>query len=85
MGSRGSSVGIVTRLQAGQPRFDSRQGPTQPPIQWVPWPEVNRPGREADHSYPSSAKVKNACSYATTAPLSLHGVVFNQESSWGGT
>jgi len=38
-------------------------GPTQPPIQWVPgalslgekWP-----GREADHSPPSSEEVTNA-------------------------
>jgi hypothetical protein len=38
-------------------------GPTQPPIQWVPGVlslEVKRPGREADHSPPSSAEVKNA-------------------------
>jgi hypothetical protein len=36
-------------------------GPTQPPIQWVPGAlslGVKRPGREADHSPPSSAKVK---------------------------
>jgi hypothetical protein len=36
-------------------------GPTQPPIQWVPGVlslGVKRPGREADHSLPSSAKVK---------------------------
>jgi hypothetical protein len=36
-------------------------GPTQPPIQWVPGAfslEVKRPGREADHSRPSSAEVK---------------------------
>jgi hypothetical protein len=36
-------------------------GPTQPPIQWVPGAvslEVKRPGREADHSPPSSAEVK---------------------------
>jgi hypothetical protein len=36
-------------------------GPTQPPLQWVPWglsPGVKRPGREADHSPPSSAEVK---------------------------
>jgi hypothetical protein len=41
-------------------------GPTQPPIQWVPGAlslEVKQPGREADHSPPSSAKVKNAWSY----------------------
>jgi hypothetical protein len=36
-------------------------GPTQPPIQWVLATlslEVKRPGREADHSPPSSAEVK---------------------------
>jgi hypothetical protein len=36
-------------------------GPTQPPIQWVPGAlslRVKRPGREADHSLPSSAEVK---------------------------
>jgi hypothetical protein len=36
-------------------------GPTQPPIQWAPEAlslGVKRPGREADHSPPSSAKVK---------------------------
>jgi hypothetical protein len=34
---------------------------TQPPIQWVAgalYLGVKRPGREADHSHPSSAKVK---------------------------
>jgi hypothetical protein len=41
----------------------SRQalGPTQSPIQWVPGAlslEVKRPGREADHSPPSSVEVK---------------------------
>jgi hypothetical protein len=37
-------------------------GPTQPPIQWVREdlsPGVKRPGREADHSSPSSVEVKN--------------------------
>jgi hypothetical protein len=34
-------------------------GPIQPPIQWVLSPAVKRQGREADHSPPSSAKVKN--------------------------
>jgi hypothetical protein len=38
-------------------------GPTQPPVQWVPGvlsPGVKaRPGRDADHSAPSSAKVVN--------------------------
>jgi hypothetical protein len=36
-------------------------GPTQPPIQWISgiiFLGVNQPGREADHSLPSSVKVK---------------------------
>jgi hypothetical protein len=36
-------------------------GPTQPPIQWAPgalFLMVKRPGREADHSPPSSAEIK---------------------------
>jgi hypothetical protein len=39
----------------------SRPKPTQPPIQWVQGPlflVVKRPGREADHSLPSSTEVK---------------------------
>jgi hypothetical protein len=43
--------------------------PTQPPIQWVPGSlslTVKRPGREADHSLPSSAEVKNARNYTST-------------------
>jgi hypothetical protein len=38
-------------------------GPTQPPVQWVPGvpsPGVKaRPGRDADHSPPSSVQVEN--------------------------
>jgi hypothetical protein len=44
-------------------------GPTQPPIQWVLVSlslGVKRPECEADNSPPSSAKVKNAWSYAST-------------------
>jgi hypothetical protein len=36
-------------------------GPTQPPIQWGPGAlslGVKRPGREADHSTPSSTEIK---------------------------
>jgi hypothetical protein len=45
----------------------------QPPIQWVPGNPslgVKRPGREADHSPPSSAGVNNAsiCMYPTVIP-----------------
>jgi hypothetical protein len=33
--------------------------PTQPPVQWVPGVLSPRPGRDADHSPPSSAEVVN--------------------------
>jgi hypothetical protein len=57
-------------------------GPTQPPMQWVRWwgdvsPGVKRPKREADHSHPSNAEVKNGGSYTSIPPLRLHGVVIN--------
>jgi hypothetical protein len=51
---------------------------TQPPIQWLPGVlslGLKLPWREADHSSPSSAEVKNACSYTSTPPIRLHGVV----------
>jgi hypothetical protein len=55
-------------------------GPTQPPIEWVPgvlslW--VKLPGREADHSPPSSAEVKNAWSCTSAPQIPLHGVVLS--------
>jgi hypothetical protein len=46
-------------------------GPTKPPIKWVPGavsPGVKRPGREVDHSLPSSAEVKKICIYTWTLP-----------------
>jgi hypothetical protein len=73
MGSRGSSVSIVSDLRIGRPGFDPRQGqrifllapasrlalgPTQPPVQWVPGGKA-RPRRDADQSPLSSAEVKN--------------------------
>jgi len=56
------------------------QGATQPPIQWVMgdcYPGVKRPGREADHSPPPRAKVKNAWSYTSAPLVRIHGVVLN--------
>jgi len=38
---------------------------------------MKRPGREADHSPPSSAVVNNAWSYTSTPPKCLHGVVLS--------
>jgi hypothetical protein len=48
--------------------------PIQPPIQRVPgalslW--VKKPEREADHSPPSSAEVKNTWSYTSTPPYAF--------------
>jgi hypothetical protein len=72
---RGSRV----RFPAGAVNFSlpttasrTDPGPTQPPIQWVTGAlslGVKRPGRESDHSSPSSAEVKNA--------RCLHGVVLS--------
>jgi hypothetical protein len=50
-------LGIFLFITASRPAME----PTQSPIQWVPWAlslGVKRPGREADHSPPSSAEVK---------------------------
>jgi hypothetical protein len=56
-------------------------GLNQPPFQWVPVAlslGVKRQGREADHSPPFSAEVKNEWRYTST-PLyqCLHGVVLS--------
>jgi hypothetical protein len=44
-------------------------GSTEPPIEWIPVavsPGVQRPGREADHSTPASAEVKEMWIYTST-------------------
>jgi hypothetical protein len=54
--------------------------PTQPPIQWVPGAlslGVKRPGRDDDHSSPSSVEVRNVWSYNSTPPMRLHDVVLS--------
>jgi hypothetical protein len=68
---RDGSVGMTSRLPArrqGQETFlyvkasKPAVGPIQPPIQWVQWalaPGAKLSGREADHSPPNSAEVKN--------------------------
>jgi hypothetical protein len=40
-------------------------------------PGVKRPGREADHSPPSGAEVKNTRSYISTPQVRLHDVVLS--------
>jgi hypothetical protein len=55
-------------------------GLIQPPILWVTGlflREVNRPGREADHSPPSNVEVKNGGAKYISASPCLHNVVLN--------
>jgi hypothetical protein len=63
-----------------QYRVQNGSGPTQPPIQWVPGAVsvgVKRPGREADHSPPSSADVKECVELYLHSSVLLHGVVLS--------
>jgi hypothetical protein len=49
-------------------------GSTKPPIQWVPGAislGVRRPGREADHSLPTSAEVKKIWIYTFIPPYAF--------------
>jgi hypothetical protein len=53
-------------------------GPTQPPIQWILGAlssGVKQPGRETNHSLPTSAEVKNTWIYTSTPSIRLHGVL----------
>jgi hypothetical protein len=61
-----SMMGFVFFASAFKPSL----GPTHPLIQWIPvalYPGLKRQWREADHSPPSSAKVKNAWRYTSTS------------------
>jgi hypothetical protein len=71
---------IHPRIYFITPQIKTALGPTQPPIQWVRGAlslGIKRPGREADHSPPSSAEVKNTWSFTSTPPMCLHGVVLS--------
>jgi hypothetical protein len=55
-------------------------GPTQPPIQWETGAlslGVKRPGREAYHSLPSNADVKERVDIYLHSPIRLHGLVLS--------
>jgi hypothetical protein len=49
----------------------------EPPVQWVPGLSrgYRRPGRDADHTPPSSAEVKKELSYTSTHPMGPPGPV----------
>jgi hypothetical protein len=96
-----SSVSIVTRLLAGRPGFDSRQGQgifvfatacipgrVPPSLLCNGYRGVKRPGREANHLPPCSAEVKNVWSYASTPPYVFMAwclVKYKVKSSWSDT
>jgi hypothetical protein len=84
--SRDNSVGIALGCglddRGSRARFPAEAGNfslhyrVQPPIQWVPGTlslGIKRPGREADHSPPSSAEVKECVDLYLHSPTRLHG------------
>jgi hypothetical protein len=69
-------VGIFLFTTASRPALEL----TQPPIQRVPGVlslRVERPRREADHSPPSIAEVKEFVKLYLHSPIRLHGVVLS--------
>jgi hypothetical protein len=60
---------VTWKVSRWRARDGIGKGPTKSPIQWVRGAlslVVKRPGREADHSPPSNAEVKNAWSCTST-------------------
>jgi hypothetical protein len=69
-------LGIFLFTTASRPAL----GPIQPPNQWITEAlslGVKRPEREADHSQPPNAEVKNVWSYNSTHSIRLHGAVLS--------
>ena len=63
------------RFSFPQNRPDQPWFPSSPPFQWVQgflFRTGKRPGRESDHSSPSSAETKNEWSYSHTSSLCLN-------------
>jgi hypothetical protein len=54
-------------------------GPSHPTIQGIPgfFPGVKQPGREADHSLPSSTEMRNEWSYTATPTTRIQRVAGN--------
>jgi hypothetical protein len=71
---RGVAVRVPVRSTIFSTSSRPALGSTQPPIQWVPGalsPGVKRPGREADHSLPTSAEVKKMWIGTSTPPYAF--------------
>jgi hypothetical protein len=69
--------GVGVQVLVGSRIFSSSRpvlGPTQPPVQWLPWTlsqGVKRPGREDDQSPPTIVEVKNTWIYTSTPPYTF--------------
>jgi hypothetical protein len=90
MGCTIGFLGFDSRQELGISPFTTTSrtnlGPTQPPIPWVPGAlslGVKRPGREADHSPPSSTEVKECVELYLHSPVRLHGMVFSLKKAQG--
>jgi hypothetical protein len=73
-------VPVGARIYISPCRPDRLWGPLNllPNGYWGLFPRgVKRPGREADHSPPTSADVKKMWGYTSTPPIRLHGSVLN--------
>jgi hypothetical protein len=70
----GVRVPVGARIFTSPCRPDRLWGPTQFPIQWVPGIlslGIKVPGREADHSPPTSAEVNKVWIYTSTPPYAF--------------
>jgi hypothetical protein len=73
-------AGAVMELFLSDTASRPALGPTHLPVQWVLGAltrGVKRPGHQSNHSPPTSAEVKNACSHISTPLIRLHGAVLN--------
>jgi hypothetical protein len=80
----GWMIGVRFPAEAGNFLLDTVSrpilGPAQPTTQWVPWClslGVKRPGREADHSPPSSTEARECVELYLHSPIRLNGVVLS--------
>jgi hypothetical protein len=80
MGPRAGLEAAVKKKNSVTTMSVTALGPTQPPIQCVPGTlslGLKQPGREADHSPPSSAEIKECVELYLHSPIRLHGVVLS--------
>jgi hypothetical protein len=73
-------VSDISTINESTITFKPALGLTQSLIQRVSGAlslEVKQPGHEANHSPPSTAKVKNVWSYTSAPPICLHGMVLS--------